>query len=77
VLSSGSPTCGTVGTGGQDRNTQRLRRHHRRCRSHNAVSQQRGSGSHRHLALDQMAFSEFLKDLRGHQVSLVTLLVHQ
>jgi hypothetical protein len=31
----------------------------------------------RHLALDQMAFSEFLKDLRGHQIFLVTRLVHQ
>jgi hypothetical protein len=32
---------------------------------------------YRHLALDQMAFKEFLRDLRGHQVFLVTLLVHQ
>jgi hypothetical protein len=36
-----------------------------------------GNGSHRHLALDQMAFSEFRSDILGRQVFLATLLVHQ
>ena len=32
-----------------------------------------GSGSHRHLALDQMAFREFRSDILGHQVSFSLL----